>query len=546
MNLDRVRRNAAITTAARAFAARRGLRIGSPGVIRSMVGLPFELLESKLRPPRVSGAGVTADRAGRAAQPRGRDSPIVMLCAGPGYGKTTALAQWAESQPSAAVRLGLGRPARQRPRRAAHVRRGLRSTASRRSTRGVFEALASPGASIEATVVPRLGAALASVGSSPWCWCSTTFTRSSNPRCIDAIVALAGHVTEGSQLALSARDRSALPLGLLRTRGLGLELGPDDLRMDEHEAGELLRATGLDDRRRGRRRAGPANGGLAGRAVSRRALRRDDRRRPPSRSARSRATTRSSPISCARSSVAHLPPRAAAVPHPDEHARAAVRAAVRRGAGVERFGRDPRVAGALQPVRGRPRSRGRVVPLSSARQGTAGRRAHAVRARRSSRRCSIARPTGARRTGTRSPRSATAQTDGRPGSRRGAHGALDHAGVPERPHRHRRAVVRVAGRERRREPIPVGGGDRRDVPRRDGSPDGIRPLCRPGRAGHVRRTAAGRQRVDRVLARHAARVPRPERHRGDAGGRHARRPARWPPTACGTPSRWCCSASRRS
>jgi LuxR family transcriptional regulator, maltose regulon positive regulatory protein len=67
-----------------------------------------------------------------------------------------------------------------------------------------------------------------------------------NPRCIDAIVALAGHIAEGSQLALSSRDGSALPMGLLRARGLSLELGPENLRMDEHEARELLTATGLE------------------------------------------------------------------------------------------------------------------------------------------------------------------------------------------------------------------------------------------------------------------------------------------------------------
>src|SRR4051794_20565887 len=59
--------------------------------------LSFELLESKLRPPRVSGQGIT--RATLVEQlNRASDTPIVMLCAGPGYGKTTALAQWAVSQ----------------------------------------------------------------------------------------------------------------------------------------------------------------------------------------------------------------------------------------------------------------------------------------------------------------------------------------------------------------------------------------------------------------------------------------------------------------
>ena len=64
-------------------------------MIRSMIGLPFELLESKLRPPRAAG-GIT--RTALVEQlSRASDTPIVMLCAGPGYGKTTALSQWALS-----------------------------------------------------------------------------------------------------------------------------------------------------------------------------------------------------------------------------------------------------------------------------------------------------------------------------------------------------------------------------------------------------------------------------------------------------------------
>ena len=47
-------------------------------------------------------------------------------------------------------------------------------------------------------------------------------------------------------MALSARGRPALPLAALRARGLALEIGPDDLRMDEAEARRLLSAAGLD------------------------------------------------------------------------------------------------------------------------------------------------------------------------------------------------------------------------------------------------------------------------------------------------------------
>src|SRR3954466_6548518 len=219
------------------------LGIGSPPVIRAMVGLPFELLESKLRPPRMSGRGVRRSTLVEQLN-NARDTPIVMLCAGPGYGKTTALAQWAGSggeRPFAWV--SVDQHDNDPVVLLTYVAVALDRVAP--IDQGVFQALASPGASVEATVVPRLGAALAGVAR-PVVLGLDDVHAIGNPRCIDAIVALAGHVAEGSQLALSTRDGSALPLGSLRTRGLGLELGPDDLRMDEHEARELLGASGLE------------------------------------------------------------------------------------------------------------------------------------------------------------------------------------------------------------------------------------------------------------------------------------------------------------
>src|SRR3954463_10625772 len=175
---------------------------------------------------------------------RASGTPVVMLCAGPGYGKTTALAQWAassEQRPFAWV--SIDQHDNDPIVLLTYVAVALDRVAS--VDGGVFEALASPGASVEATVVPRLGAALAAVAP-PVVLALDDVHAIDNPRCIDAIVALAGHVAEGSQLALSARDGSALPLGSLRTRGLGLELGPDDPRMDAHEARELLGASGLE------------------------------------------------------------------------------------------------------------------------------------------------------------------------------------------------------------------------------------------------------------------------------------------------------------
>ncbi|WP_028062774.1 helix-turn-helix transcriptional regulator [Solirubrobacter soli] len=208
-----------------------------------MIELPFELLESKLRPPRTNGRGVRrtalVEQLNRASH-----VPIVMLCAGPGYGKTTALAQWAQSQgerPFAWVTVD------QHDNDPVVLLTYLAVAIDRVAPidRGVFEALASPGTSVEATVVPRLGAELAGLDRTIVLGLDDV-QAIRNPRCIDAIVALAGHVGEGSQLALTTRDGSALPMGLLRARGLSLELGPDTLRMDVSEARDLLRASGLE------------------------------------------------------------------------------------------------------------------------------------------------------------------------------------------------------------------------------------------------------------------------------------------------------------
>jgi LuxR family transcriptional regulator, maltose regulon positive regulatory protein len=109
----------------------------------------------------------------------------------------------------------------------------------------VFEALASPGASLEGQVVPRIGAALAELDQ-PVVLVVDDLHLLDHTACLDAIASLARHVRDGSQLALSARGRPALPLGSLRARGLAREVGPDELRLDEAEAGRLLSAAGLD------------------------------------------------------------------------------------------------------------------------------------------------------------------------------------------------------------------------------------------------------------------------------------------------------------
>jgi LuxR family maltose regulon positive regulatory protein len=171
--------------------------------------LPFELLESKLRPPRLSDQSVPrtslVERLNRPAGP-----PIVLVCAGPGYGKTTAIAQWVasrEDRPFAWVSVD------DHDNDPVVLLTYVAVALDRISPidPGVFESLASPGASIEPNVVPRLGVALANT-SGAFVIVLDDVHAIENLQCIDVIVALALHLADGSQLALLTRDHSACRL----------------------------------------------------------------------------------------------------------------------------------------------------------------------------------------------------------------------------------------------------------------------------------------------------------------------------------------------
>ena len=217
--------------------------ISPPDLPTTSVSAPaFELLESKLLPPQ--GRGGTVPREELISLVEGsRAMPVVFLSAGPGWGKTTLLAQWASRSQRPFAWVSVDEKDNDPIVLLTYVAAALDRVSPLDPS--VFEALASPGVSVEATVVPRLGAALATIDQ-PVVLVLDDLHLLDNPACLDAIAALTRHVPEGSQLALSARGGPALPLGALRAQGLALEIGPDDLRMDEAEARQLLSAAGVD------------------------------------------------------------------------------------------------------------------------------------------------------------------------------------------------------------------------------------------------------------------------------------------------------------
>ena len=67
-----------------------------------------------------------------------------------------------------------------------------------------------------------------------------------NPSCLDVLAELFEYVPAGSQIAIASREEPALPLARWRAQGLVHEIGVADLRLDEHEAGLLLAAAGVE------------------------------------------------------------------------------------------------------------------------------------------------------------------------------------------------------------------------------------------------------------------------------------------------------------
>jgi LuxR family transcriptional regulator, maltose regulon positive regulatory protein len=216
---------------------------GAPSRTRSPPEPVFELLESKLRPPRVRDGTVPREALINSLEERSDSTPVVFLSAGPGWGKTTLLAEWASrsQRPFAWVSVD------ERDNDPILLLRYVTTALDRLSPvdPAVFEALLTPGVSVEGKVVPRLGAALARTEQAVVLVLDDLHLLHDR-HCLDALDALARHVPQGSQLTLSARGGPALPPAALRARGLAFEVGPDELRLDAEEAGRLLGGAGVD------------------------------------------------------------------------------------------------------------------------------------------------------------------------------------------------------------------------------------------------------------------------------------------------------------
>jgi LuxR family maltose regulon positive regulatory protein len=214
---------------------RTPVRTGGPG------DLLVEILESKLYEPTLRRGVVPRpqllDRL-RAA----RGVPTVAVVAPAGYGKTTLLALWADADDRSFAWLSLDRHDNDPIVLLTHLAVALDRVSPLPGR--IFAALRTPGVSIPASVVPRLGAALALLPD-PLVLVVDDVHHLEDGPALDALVSLVDHVQGAAQIALVGR---AMPVPLARHRAQGrvVEIGTADLTFGPDAARSLLQAAGAD------------------------------------------------------------------------------------------------------------------------------------------------------------------------------------------------------------------------------------------------------------------------------------------------------------
>ncbi len=203
-------------------------------------GPGFDLVPSKLRRPWLRpGTVCRSPLIGRLMRDA---SPIVSVVAPAGYGKTTLLAQWAEDNGQAFAWVSVDEADNEPKALFTYIAEAL--DAVRPIGEPVFGALASPASSVSGSVVPRLGAAFASM-TTPVVLVLDDVHLLHDTEGWAALSVLADHVPDGSRLVLAGRDQLPLRVARLRAEGKITEIGPADLSLTREEAASLLRNAGV-------------------------------------------------------------------------------------------------------------------------------------------------------------------------------------------------------------------------------------------------------------------------------------------------------------
>jgi LuxR family maltose regulon positive regulatory protein len=180
-----------------------GQLAGSPraGDQRVRLGSSFTLMGSKLRSPMARpGIVLRGPLVNRLlAAP---SAPLICVVAPAGYGKTTLLAQWSERKDPRVGWVSVDQRDNDPVVLLTYVAAALDRVEP--IDPGVFQALASPGVSVLATVVPRLVSAVSAMPQ-PVALVLDHVELLESQDCLDAVAELALGLPAGSRLALPSR-----------------------------------------------------------------------------------------------------------------------------------------------------------------------------------------------------------------------------------------------------------------------------------------------------------------------------------------------------
>jgi LuxR family maltose regulon positive regulatory protein len=186
--------------------------------------------------------GLIARRGAEGRLQAAPDTPLVLLTAPLGAGKTALLRRWAgtETRPFVRLAVDLGH---NEPRRLVDALTGALATAAGADPADVAALAADPAPAATAALT-RLGKLVAG--------CTRSFVLAldgvqalESPFAAEALSVVVDNVPPGSQLALATRHAPPVPLGRLRERRDLLHLGADDLALSVEEVDELLCRWGL-------------------------------------------------------------------------------------------------------------------------------------------------------------------------------------------------------------------------------------------------------------------------------------------------------------
>ena len=192
-------------------------------------------------PPAAERGLITRDRVISPLLDAG-DASMALLAAPAGYGKTTVLSQWAETDERQFAWIALDDRYNDPALLIGSIAAALDGIEP--LDEAVFAPLMAPRPDLRNVVVPRLCEAIHD-REQPFVVVLDDLHHLNNPESLQPLAAIAERLPTGSALAITSRQQPELPVGRLRARRLLVELHAHDLAMTLREASAVLEQVGL-------------------------------------------------------------------------------------------------------------------------------------------------------------------------------------------------------------------------------------------------------------------------------------------------------------